>query len=311
MTRTVDVLLATYNSGPYLRELLQSLERQSWTDFTVLVRDDGSVDGTVEMLDALVREQPKRFHRIDKAGARLGTLGSFSRLLEAAEAPYVMFCDHDDVWLPDKIEQTLSTMRSAVREHGEDTPVLVFTDLRIVGEALQPICESYWRHQRMDPRRLALEQQLSQNVPCGCTMMLNRPLVDLCYPMPSKAVMHDHWVSLAAAAMGRFAYVDRALILYRQHDENVTGACGGRLDQWVARARQGLPALRERFYRNVDQAKVFLTRYRQKLSPEQVRLLEAFATLREQGFLERRWTLLHHRILKCGLARNVASMVIV
>ena len=306
-----DILLPAYNGSSYFDEQIESLRRQSVSEFRVVLYDDRSEDDTQAKIDALVREEPARFRRIASRPHRLGACAAFADLLAATEASRVMFCDHDDVWLPNKIERTLEAMCRAESRHGPNTPILVFTDLQIVDASLRLICRSYWQYQRMDPRRLSLPQQLTQNVPSGCTMMLNRPLVERCRPIPPQAVMHDHWVSLVAAALGRFEYVPEATVLYRQHGRNVFGATGGGPLQLASRARQGLASMRERFYRNVEQAKAFLDRYRVQLDAEQVRLLEAFASLQQQGPLARRATLLRHRILKSGLARNLASMVVV
>lgn len=306
----VDVLLTAYNSARYLGQQIESLRKQTFRDFRVLIRDDGSTDGTQEMIDRLVSEEPQRFGRVD-AGRRLGPCGGFAELLEAAEAPRVMFCDHDDVWLPDKIRLTAAVMDETENSRGEQTPVLVFTDLCVTDEELRPICSSYWRHQRIDPRRLSLRQQLTQNVPSGCTMMLNRPLVDLARPIPPEAVMHDHWVSLVAAGMGRPVLVPAQTVLYRQHAGNVFGAAGGRLHRLALRGRLGLAALRRRYYRNVQQARVFLDRYGDRLPPAEASMIRGFASLPTQGPLEKRLTLVRHRIFKCGFARNLATLVIV
>ncbi len=307
----VDILLATCNSSPYLAELVDSLLGQTFQNFRLLIHDDGSTDQTQTMIDAWIRQAPTRIQQIPSAAQRCGPRASFSRLLEASRAPLVMFCDHDDVWMPHKIQCTLDVMRAAIDRHGDQMPILVFTDLRIVDETLSLLHSSYWRCQRVNPRRLALRQQLTQNVPSGCTMMLNRPLADLATPIPEGAVMHDHWVSLIAAAMGRFEEVSAATLLYRQHPHNVIGVAGGSAGRLFTRARQGLGLMRSRFFRNVDQARAFLDHFRPRLDPSQIRLLEAFASLDRKSALARRATLIRHRIFKSGLLRNLASLVIV
>lgn len=307
----VEILLAAFNGGRFIAEQIDSLRQQSYRDFCVLMLDDGSEDDTPAFLDSLVREDPVRFRRIPDWPRRRGAAASFGRLLEASTAPRVMFCDQDDVWVPTKIERTLEEMDRAERDTGRDMPTAVFTDLQIVDEELCRISPSYWTYRNINPSRLALRQILTQNVMSGMTMMLNRPLVDLCLPIPSEALMHDYWVALTASAMGRLVYLPRATVLYRQHQHNVVGARGGWFSAITTRARQGIGVAREQFYLHVEQARVFLERYRPYLNARQIRLLEAFHTLGSQGFFQRRLTLLRHRTLKCGFLRNLGLMVIV
>ncbi len=162
---------------------------------------------------------------IPSEGQNLGACGNFSRLLEQADAPYVMFCDQDDVWLPDKIEITLAAMRELERQHGAETPLLVHTDLMVVDERLNRLGKSLWLFQCTEPQRLTkLNRLLMQNFATGCTVMINRALRDLAVPVPAEALMYDWWLALVATAFGRVAAVEDPTVLYRQHGRNDTGA---------------------------------------------------------------------------------------
>jgi glycosyltransferase involved in cell wall biosynthesis len=307
----VEILLATCNTGRWLDEQIDSILGQSHKDLRILVHDDRSEDRTPERLEQCARVHPGKVRILPGLARRLGPVGSFSRLLDESSGRYVMFCDHDDVWAVEKVAATLERMRRGEQTCPAGTPMMVFTDLEIVDESLRTLCDSYWRFQRIDPARLELRQLVTQNVPSGCTMMLNRPLADLCTPISDQAVMHDHWVTLAAAAMGRILYLDRRTVRYRQHASNVFGASGGRLHQLALRTRGNIGTMRERFYRNVVQGRAFVQRYRDRLSRPQIALLEAFGSLDEQGPLTRRHTLLKHRIYKSGLARNLMTLLLV
>src|SRR5438034_9899284 len=105
----INVLLSTYNGERYLGEQLQSLWKQTCQDFTVLVRDDGSTDGTVSLLRKAAVERPGRIQFITDGESRLGPRDSFAKLMAAASAPYYAFCDQDDHWLPDKLALQLAT----------------------------------------------------------------------------------------------------------------------------------------------------------------------------------------------------------
>lgn len=311
---TVQILLSCHNSQAFLGDLLGSLERQTFTDWQLLVRDDGSTDGTQGIVKGFEHRSPGRLEWLRDDGGAAGPCQSFGRLLRASTASYVMFCDHDDVWLPRKIERTLETMREAevqaTREGrpGEAaTPILVFTDLAVVDVHLRPLGPSYWTYHHCDPRRTSLAQLLVQNVVTGCTVMLNRPLAELAQPIPPQAVMHDGWVALVAACFGTIRLLDEPTVLYRQHDGNVLGVKPWGLRRIVRRALSSRPA-RHDLACDIAQARALLEQYAERLPPEKKATLAAFASLPDRTFLGKRLTLLRHRLFKSGLLRTLGLL---
>ncbi len=305
MTESIDILLATYQGATYLPEQLDSLFSQTCQDWRILARDDGSTDGTPEILARAAAAHPRRLAIAAADGQRRGAAGSFACLLAQSEARYVMFCDQDDVWLPDKVAMTLAAMQELEREHGAQAPLLVNTDLRVVDERLAVRDESFWRFQRIHPERLRrLSRVLVQNFVTGCTTMINRPLATLAAPVPPEAVMHDWWLALVATAFGRTASIRQATALYRQHGRNDTGAVRWsvlaglesflfyRSRRRAARARQ-----EEMFARRERQAAAFAARYREKLPAAELAMLEAFCSFSRRGFLGRRHLMLKHGFL--------------
>ena len=156
----------------------------------------------------------------------------------SGSSQYYMFADQDDIWHPDKVEKTLAAMKeaeaSAEAAGKTDTalcpaPVLVHCDMRVVDEEGQEIAPSYVKYQQMSPERCGLNQLLVQNNVTGGALMMNEALVQLILsrPVPRRAVMHDHWIALAAAAFGKIVFLDEALYDYRQHGTNVLGASKG------------------------------------------------------------------------------------
>ncbi len=284
----LDILLATYNSEKYLREQLDSILQQDFRDYTLFIRDGGSRDSTLKILEEY---QDPRIRFIGSAPA--SALKNFSALLEHSTAPLTMFSDHDDVWMPDKITRTLAKYQPT------DIPTMIFTDAVLTNSALRPIAASSLRYQHLDPTRLTLRQQLLQNVPFGNTMLINRALRELAMPIPPQAVMHDHWLSLTAAVFGQIIFLPETTLFYRQHGKNVSGA----------RRIPAVSGWAERFNARVVQAGVFLEQFREKLSPDDRLLLEEFSRLPEKGFLERRRIILRHRIYKSGFLRNLAMML--
>jgi glycosyltransferase involved in cell wall biosynthesis len=220
----IDILLATYNGEKYLGEQIESILEQSNRDWQLLIRDDGSEDGTVSIIKDYAAKYSDRIKLVEDNAGRLGTKLNFERLLQCSNSEYVMFCDQDDVWLPKKIEITLNLMKSTEKEH-PGKPVLVHTDLRVVDSRLKTIAKSMWRYQRTSPETGAdINKVMLQNVATGCTIMINRKAKSISLPIPEEAVMHDWWIVINVAKHGKIAHVPDQLVLYRQHPDNAVGA---------------------------------------------------------------------------------------
>lgn len=304
----VDVLLCTCNSAAYLEATLASVAKQDYTQWRLLIRDGESSDSTLHLLPKWLCDWSGKMVQIASVGPS-GPLHNFSTLLSVGTSDYMMFCDHDDVWMPDKISRSLAVMHRQEELHGQATPLLVFTDMEVVDSGLRCLHPSYFRYTHIDPTRTQFHRLLVQNVPSGCTMLFNRALADLCQPIPSEAVMHDHWIALVAAAFGQIAYLDEPTLLYRQHAENYYGASAYGADYLVDRVRRGAKVARARFCRNVRQARAFLDRYGDRLPASDRRLLEAFAALPDRSWPARRWILLKYGLWKTGLARNLGMFL--
>lgn len=317
MNGTIDILLATCNGAPYLPEQLDSLMAQTCRSWRLLVRDDGSSDGTLEILENYRSRHPDVIMIIPNEGQNLGACGNFSRLLEQADAPYVMFCDQDDFWLPDKIETTLAAMQELERQHGTATPLLIHTDLMVVDEQLTVIGESLWRFQRTEPQRLTkLNRVLLQNLATGCTIMINRALRDLAVPVPKQAWMHDWWLVLVATAFGRVAAVASPTVLYRQHEGNDTGAMLWNFLAevqvfFVRERRQAAYALRESVLAGLEgQVTAFVDRYEERLPPAEREMLRAFCSLRRRNFIMRRYLTLRYGFFYSNAPRNLGLLLL-
>lgn len=216
------ILLATYNSEKYLAELLDSIVNQTYREFSLYVRDDGSTDSTLQILEQYAACHDNFFILSDTIKSRRA-MGSFFWLLENIEADYYMFCDHDDVWLPSKVENSLAKMLQIERPN---TPTLVCTDLVVVDSNLNAINPSLWSYMRLRPELLTkLKFALSCNLFTGCTMMINSAARDISLPVSPNAVMHDSWIGLrVVAAGGIVGWISTPQILYRQHSNNLFGA---------------------------------------------------------------------------------------
>jgi glycosyltransferase involved in cell wall biosynthesis len=220
----VDILLATYNGQKYLAEQIDSILAQSYQDWQLLIRDDESDDGTVKIIKDYACRLSGKIKLLTDNENHLGASLNFGKLLEYADSDYVMFCDQDDVWLPNKIELTLNEMKDAEQIY-PDKPILVHTDLRVTDSQLNTIAESMWRYQKLYPEiGDDLNKIMAQNVVTGCTVMINKKARAVSMPIPKEAVLYDWWIALNVCRHGKVVYLSIPSILYRQHSDNEVGA---------------------------------------------------------------------------------------
>jgi glycosyltransferase involved in cell wall biosynthesis len=220
------ILLASFNGDKFLPEQLDSLLAQTEPGWTLLVRDDGSTDGTLEIIRGYAQKDHRVQLHVSESGDNGSALVNFSALLNAAYkqgAEYVFCCDQDDVWNPGKVEIMLTRLKQL--EGQGKVPSLVHHDLEVVGGSLEPIAGSFIKLMRLHPSGQQHPQRLlSRNEVTGCAMACNRELLEIALPISGQAVMHDWWLALSAAYFGRLAFIPDKLVKYRQHGENAIGA---------------------------------------------------------------------------------------
>lgn len=296
-TARVQILLSTWNGERWLPELLASLEQQTFQDWQLLIRDDGSTDQTLRLLLKWQAEHPEKLAGLLLDGKHLGSKLSFSRLVEASTAPCLMFCDQDDVWFPEKVALQYTALRRMEAQYGEDVPLLVHSDLAVVDEARALLAVSFWDYRNFDVEQRK-QAYLLNNVVTGCATAFNRTAATLAFPLPLYAMEHDRWLALVCAWFGQILSLPHPLLLYRQHDNNLIGAAPAQL--------HGLSARVEAWS---QQAEVFLHRFGERLEVQDYKLVEALAGLRYLQGWRRRQHILHHRLFKQGVLTNLALLL--
>lgn len=215
----VNILLATYNGEKYIREQIDSILNQTYKEFRLLISDDGSTDGTREILN----EYKSKDNRIEvfMQEKNLGVVKNFEFLLGKVEAEFYMFSDQDDIWKESKIEKSLNKI-----EEGFD---LVYSDLEVVDENLNVTYSSYWKLKGIYNKVKKynnFDALYLNNFITGCTIISKKELINSFMPLPntSKFVLHDYWISLIISQEGKIAYIEEPLIKYRQHKNNKVGS---------------------------------------------------------------------------------------
>ncbi|WP_051143799.1 glycosyltransferase family 2 protein [Psychromonas hadalis] len=255
----IDIVLATYNGEAFLAEQIESLQHSNGYDEWVnriIVVDDGSTDATESIVKRFSLADKKISWVINDSGLH-GASNNFTFGLSLTTAPYIMLCDQDDLWLPEKIQQSLDKIQTLEKQNGS-MPLLVFTDKQIVDEKLQTICPSYFKLKNIPKNwHVKFANLCQQNVASGCTMLCNRALVDKAMPIPQQAYMHDWWLALVAHRCGKLELIDKPLIKYRQHNNNSIGANYRSKLNLFTQFNKHLNQFENSFLQTVEQAKAF------------------------------------------------------
>ena len=290
----ISILLSTYNGEKYLKAQLDSLFSQSYKNFKLIARDDGSSDKTLEILKSYDIE-------LLPSNENIGVKCSFETLLkyafENSDADYFMFCDQDDVWNQDKVKLTLQKMYEMEKLY-KNTPILVHTDLEVVDENLHTINPSFMKLQNLHEKKNRLNNLLIQNTITGCTVMINKDLAKLCLPMSSNAIVHDWWVGLVASYFGKIGYVDDSTIKYRQHTSNTIGAKGFDIG-FVLKSISKKVSLGG----NISQSKGFFQQFKNELDEDTIEMLQEFISLEQKTWWQKRAILLKYKLVKQGFIR--------
>jgi glycosyltransferase involved in cell wall biosynthesis len=277
----VEVLLATHNGQQFVREQIDSLLGQDYANLRVLARDDGSTDGTQDVLKKYALRFPERFRVLELAVNNGGVLNNFLSLMRGSTADYVCFSDQDDVWLPNKVSKTKRIMNDLERKWGAHIPLLVFTDLCVVDQNLETLYPSFWKHMGIDPEWVNdLGRLLANPTVTGCTMLINRPMVELAFKMPLEVAFHDRWIGFLASGMGKAAFSRERTVFYRQHGSNAVGIGGNKkltsLPKGLRRVHSGIESYIERWKSCQKEATTFLKAYGAELPVKQRKVFAAF-----------------------------------
>ena len=211
--KKVTVLMSTYNGEKFLEEQLDSIFAQKGVDLYLVVRDDGSKDGTVSILHDY--QKKKKNMIVIEDGSNLGPCKSFLKLIrENVDSDYFALADQDDIWDEDKLEVAINMIKN-------DDISLYFSNLRIVDAENNYIRNSH-DFPQLTNNKFAF---LSVPLPTGCTIVYSRGLANIVAEAAlDDYSMHDTWLYGVCSLFGKVFYDFEPHICYRVHGNNVVGA---------------------------------------------------------------------------------------
>lgn len=303
----IIILMATYNGGKYLASQIESIINQTYKNWILLIRDDDSNDNT----GLVISQYTSKFENIQQInypGKKKGALSNFTALYnwmkKNMNPEYVMFCDQDDIWMPEKIERSVNYMHDLENSHGY-SPLLIYSDLEFINEKGEDL------NTRINVLpKITFNQIIAQNYCFGCTMLLNKKLVDEIDEISEYADNHDHWIALVATSLGRACYLDGKVILYRQHSLNVTSQ-GNSLRLRIERYTKGLKTRVNNLSATLVMLNHFYQVYYVKLDLNKREILGAYLAAYGSGFINVVKTIIKYKILRKNYLQNIGFLILI
>jgi glycosyltransferase involved in cell wall biosynthesis len=202
----ISVCIATYNGETFIKEQLMSILDQLAAHDEIVISDDGSSDGTIEIIQSLSDPRIK----ILPLSSKQGIVKNFERALSAASGDYVFLCDQDDVWLPNKVVKCIALLSNCL---------LVVSDCKVVDKDLNELYPSFFKVRQSG---VGIIKNLYKNSYLGCCMAFRKTLLNQALPIPTNAPMHDMWLGLMANCTGKVIFLPEPLMLYRRHGDNAS-----------------------------------------------------------------------------------------
>lgn len=222
--KEIAILMATYNGESFLGEQIESILSQTYHEWHLYIHDDGSTDNTISIAEDYQRRYTDKITLLIYPSQ--GSAGkNFISMMERVDAEYYMFCDQDDVWLPEKINTSVTAMKQQEGVH-IGKPIIICTDLYLTDKDLIITYQSRNRFSSLYPQYIKTFDDCAPTAGVtGCTMFFNNAAKNSCLSPLPEDTLHDCWLLLCTLKKrGILHYIDRPLVYYRQHGNNTLGA---------------------------------------------------------------------------------------
>lgn len=226
----VSVAMCTYNGARFIEEQLWSIFRQTVLPQEIVVSDDGSSDQTLLLIEKTYTEASTSINGVKEIALKvlrnpspLGVTKNFEQAIANCSEPLIALSDQDDVWLPNRLEKLVGEFNR------RPDLMLVHHDSELVDEKTNSLGMTTFQALRMSSKEKnlihcgnAVDALLKRNLVTGATTVFKRSVYEIARPFPTSWV-HDEWLAINAASIGRVDFIDECLIQYRQHSNNQIG----------------------------------------------------------------------------------------
>lgn len=284
--KNVSVIITSFNGSKYIKKQMDSIFKQSIMPEEIIICDDHSSDETITLLKSYTNNDILKLYVNDK---QLGVVENFKKAAKMArQGNQLIFADQDDIWTPQKLQKLTDAMQLI---DDNITPALVYSDLAVIDKNDDIIYESFWGKQKIRPEKINLATLLYGNVVTGCTMIINYPMAEELFCIDTIDYLHDEWLSLIAYSFGKVDFLNEKLVLYREHENNVTLSENYKPLGIINNIKTEIDYLsgkRKFLARQFDLAKEFLSKYHSKLNAAQINIIENFIKQENDNYLLKR-----------------------
>ncbi|KQB44192.1 Glycosyl transferase [Flavobacterium daejeonense] len=208
----ISVCIATYNGEKYIKEQLDSILCQLGSEDEIIVSDDGSTDSTLTIIESYKDDRISLYKNTFK-----NVVLNFEFVINKAKGDYIFLSDQDDVWHQDKVKFYLEEFIKRPNAH------LISSDLQIIDKDGKFIGKDFYQK----GFKSNFVENIASNNFIGCAMAFRNKALSYILPFPRNIAMHDWWIGECCTIYGEVAFIDKKLIFYRRHGNNVTKDGGG------------------------------------------------------------------------------------
>ncbi|NBC56698.1 MAG: glycosyltransferase [Bacteroidetes bacterium] len=203
----VSIVLCTFNGEKFIKEQIESILSQTYTNFELIICDDNSTDSTAYILEGYAQKDDRI--KLLMNNKKLGYIKNFEKGIAQTRGEYIALSDQDDIWNNDKILKLQTNIKDNC---------LIYSDSLIVNRHLKPLGKKMSTKKNMISTDNVLSFCLENSV-SGHALMFKKSLLNNLFPFPPQ-VPHDWWISFNAALIGKVKYLDETLVQYRIHNNN-------------------------------------------------------------------------------------------
>lgn len=304
----IDILLASYNGEKYISEQIDSIINQTYRDWFLYIKDDCSTDNTIDIILEYEKKYKDKIKVILSDKPSGSAKDNFFSMLQHSKGNYIMTCDQDDIWLPDKIKVTFNKMKETESKN-INSPILVHSDLKVADEKLNLISDSLLKLLNLDSNRNKINNLLVQNIVTGCTVMVNRCLLNYIENPPKHAVMHDWWMALIASSLGTIVFIETPTIMYRQHGNNSVGAKDVKSVKYIFSMLNKINIIKKSLNETYLQAKELITTIGGYIDENNYEIVNQYSLMYSSNKLQKLRIIFRYSLFKKGIIKIIGQIL--
>jgi glycosyltransferase involved in cell wall biosynthesis len=287
----ISVVLTSFNGMQFIEEQLNSIIAQSIKPNEIIVCDDGSTDGTIQLLKKF---EANNQIKLILNNTNLGILANFKLGASLANSNnYIAFSDQDDIWLPNKLAANLEAiLQLETKPSNSATPCLVYSDLTFINEKGATLNNSFYNQMGLDKFEHCFDTALFGSLLLGCTIFINAPMRTEFLSTPDSTFFyHDAWLSLLGFSIGKIYFINTPLVKYRLHNNNASLQKFTKRNRFLNAFNHIKKTLLNSSYlqNELALAKEFKHKYQAQLNLDDQLILDAFLSLDHKLYFQKKW----------------------